>query len=310
MTNLKISPKNSKNMGFFFGVAAFCCWGFFPLYWKLFYSTSSLFITNWRVIFTVITLYFFLFLRKEMGSIIEIFKNKKLLTLLIFSNICISINWFVFIWVIQLGESWQSSLGYYLSPIVTVLIATLFLKEKLAISTIISCMTATAGIILLFIEERYFPWYALLLAISFSAYGLLKKKISIPPYLSLAFEVTTIIPVCLFYLLWSYFQQTHLAPVLNLNIYASWLILSLSGPLTILPLVLYSRSAQLIPLSNLGMLQFISPTIQFCIAFFIFQEPFSPHKISAFFIIWLALLIYILGPLWHLFRNNSKIKMQ
>jgi chloramphenicol-sensitive protein RarD len=305
------SPLHDKHqlpLGYTLGVASFVCWGFFPLYWKLFQHSSSLLVTNWRILFTIVTLYLVLFLKKEFPKMLEIIKNKNLLLLLFTSNICITANWFFFIWSIQQNEAWQSSLGYYLSPILTVIMGWVFLKEKLSIYTKLSCFIATMGICFLFFEEKNLPIYAILLALTFSAYGLLKKKINLPPYLSLTFEVTTILPFCIFYLFWSHWHSVSIHPISHVSMGFTWLILCLSGPLTIIPLVLYSRSAQLIPLNNLGMLQFISPTIQFFVAFFIFKEPFSQNKLFAFVFIWVALVFYILSPLWHFFSNNVRIK--
>lgn len=282
------------------GVAAFTIWGIFPLYWKIFSNLDSLALTIWRFLFTAITLILIVTFLKQWRLLSNYLKNLKVLQKLIVAGILISTNWLIFMWAVSHQLTWQSSLGYYISPLITVGLGAIVLKENLKFNTKLALTFAAMGIFLFLYHTGELPMVSLILATTFSFYGFMKKSVSLPPHLSMTFETMMTIPLCL-----AYFALIPIGTNHNFSIF-QWLLLSLSGILTILPMFFYNFSAQRIPLNNLGMLQFISPTLQFLTAEFIFHEDIDTYKLYSFAFIWIAVLIYLFGPfIWKFFKVNK-----
>jgi chloramphenicol-sensitive protein RarD len=297
----ELSPKWTK--GHSAGLLAFTIWGLFPLYWKIFATLDAYVISFWRFIFTAITLILIVSFLKQWSILKKSLKIPKVLTRLLLASSLIATNWIIFMWAITHQLTWQSSLGYYISPLITVSLGAIILKEKLQSHTKISLLFATTGILFFLVNTGSLPIVSLVIAATFSFYGFIKKKIDLPAHLGMTFETLMTLPLCLIYLLWSpIHSQYHLSIGL-------WVLLALSGILTILPMFLYNFSAQKIPLNNLGMLQFISPTLQFITAEFIFHEDIDTYKLYSFTFIWTAVLIYLFGPIiWKIFKvKNPKI---
>lgn len=289
----------SWTLGHSAGLGAFSIWGAFPLYWAIFSHLNALSVALYRFIFTAITLAFIITFSKKWKILYKAMGSKKLFSKLVFASLCITANWFIFIWAVAHELTWQSSLGYYISPLVTVALGTLLLKEKLLFSTKLSLGLACTGISLFLYQTGNLPLVSLSLAITFSIYGYIKKNIPLAPHLSLAFEVFATLPVCLVTLYFTSNSNSSFAPL-------DWVALSFSGILTVIPMFLYNYSAQRIPLNNLGMLQFVSPTLQFLTAQFIFHENIGGYKLMAFTFIWLAILNYLFGPfIWNRFRVKN-----
>lgn len=277
------------------GAIAFLIWGAFPLFWSIFSHVDAFYVALCRFIFTAITLSFVITISKEWTHIKQIFKGKKVFFKLMLASLFITANWVIFIWAVAHDLTWQSSLGYYISPLFTVALGALVLKEKLSNSTKISLFFATLGISLFIFKATTIPLVSIALALTFSLYGYIKKNIPFPPHLSLAFEVFSTLPIFLILIL-CYPTKPSLASF-------DWIMLSLSGPLTVIPMFCYNYAAQKIPLNNLGMLQFISPTLQFLTAKFLFHEDIDNTKLLAFVFIWIAVINFLFAPLiWNRFR--------
>ena len=272
-------------------------WGIFPLYWKLFASLDALSLSVWRFIFTASTLAIWVSLKKQWLELFRYLRHKRKSQKLLFAGVLIASNWLIFMWAISHQLTWQSSLGYYISPLLTVALGSFLLKEKLQWNTQWALYFATLGIVLFLYHSKSLPLISLTLAVTFSLYGYTKKRISLPPHLSMTFETFLTLPLCFAYFYWIPNNPNH---QLSLSM---WFLLSLSGVLTVLPMFFYNYSAQHIPLNNLGMLQFISPTLQFCTAHFIFHEDIDTYKLYSFTFIWMAVLIYLFGPfIWNVFK--------
>lgn len=286
------------------GLFAFTVWGLFPLYWKIFAHLDAFTLSFWRFIFTAISLVLVVSFLKQWNILILNLRNPRTLGKLLFASSLIASNWIIFMWAISQKLTWQSSLGYYISPLITVGLGATLLKEKLQLNTKISLAFATTGILFFILYAGSIPIISLIIALSFSFYGFSKKSIAIPAHLSMTFETLMTMPLCLMYLLWAPMSSQQLLTTYQ------WLLLSLSGILTILPMFFFNYSAQKIPLNNLGMLQFISPTLQFLTAQFIFHEDIDTYKLYSFTFIWVAVLIYLFGPLiWKFFKvNRVKIR--
>lgn len=286
------------------GTMAFIIWGLFPLYWKLFSSLNAFTISFWRFIFTSLTLILIVSAIKQWKILLKSIKNSKILKKLLLASGLIASNWIIFMWAISQQLTWQSSLGYYISPLITVALGAFLLKEKLHFHTKLAFIFASIGIMLFLFHTGSLPIISLIIAITFSFYGFIKKGIALPPHLSMTFETLMTLPLCI-----GYFFIVPMETQ-NLLTLTQWIILSLSGILTILPMFFYNYSAQRIPLNNLGMLQFFSPTLQFLTALFIFHEDINAYKLYSFTFIWTAIIIYLFGPfIWKFFKvKNAKIR--
>lgn len=287
--------------GHWFGVLAFSLWGFFPLYWKLFSNINAQSLTAWRILFTLIALSCMVTFKHEWLVLFRYLKHQGHIGRMLLANIAITSNWFIFIWAVQNDLTWETSLGYYMSPLITICLGAFLLQEKIHPLVKLASLLAGMGLLQFVWITHSLPWVSISLALTFSMYGMLKKKIALAAHLSLMFEGLTLAPLNIIFL--AFFSPTPMAEISNL----SMVLLMLSGPLTIAPLYFYNRSAQLIPLNNLGMLQYISPTLQFCTAFFIFHEPMTTDKLMAFLCIWLGLITYLMGPIIFAFIKQRRV---
>src|SRR5690625_1622634 len=207
------------------------------------------------------------------------------------ASIIISLNWLTFIWAVQAGYVIQTSLGYYINPLVSVLLGVLFLKEKLSHAQILSIIIAGGAVIFLTFSYGVFPWISLLLAFTFAIYGLLKKIVHISAVFSLAIETLLITPVALTYLLVIYRSNLgFIQGEMSMN-----LLLILAGAATAIPLLLFGISVQFIPLSMAGILQYIAPTIMLFLGVFLYGEHFTLAHLITFVLIWISLIIFMVS---------------
>jgi chloramphenicol-sensitive protein RarD len=279
------------------GALAFFIWGLFPIYWKFFANLDALSLSIWRFIFTALTLGALVTLKSQWSELYKAMSELKTLLKLFVAGSLIASNWLIFMWAISHQLTWQSSLGYYISPLITVALGSFLLKEKLQWNTKWALYSASLGILLFLFHSKSLPLISLTLAITFSVYGYTKKSIRLPPHLSMTFETFLTLPLCFVYFFWIPHAGNQ---TLSTGL---WFLLALSGILTVLPMFFYNYSAQHIPLNNLGMLQFISPTLQFCTAHFLFHEDIDTYKLYSFTFIWIAVLIYLFGPfIWNVFK--------
>jgi chloramphenicol-sensitive protein RarD len=202
----------------------------------------------------------------------------------------ITINWLVFIWAVSNDRVVDASLGYYINPLLNVLLGVLVIRESLGRTQWLAVGVATVGVSVMAVAGQGVPWVSLLLAVSFSLYGLVKRNAPMPPLLGLLLETTILVGPAIWLLTWR--TSTPRLP----NAFASpELLLVLGGLLTIMPLALFAFAARRVPLSTLGILQYIGPTLQFLIGVLIFSEDFKPARIFGFVCVWIALLIYVVG---------------
>jgi chloramphenicol-sensitive protein RarD len=274
----------NKNHGHLQAISAFIFWGLVPLYWNFLHFIPAVLNTSLRVVITVVTFNLLFFSKRLWREIPTVLKQKKLFFTLIVSSLLITTNWVVFLVSFQEGMIWQSSLGYYLCPLCNVLLSVAILKEKLSLP-----LKFATGFIILAMGNMIWnlgalPWISLLLCLTFSFYALLKKNIKIHPMSGLYMEVHIILP----FALWC----TGVGLLEYQLSYQEWFFMLLSGIITIIPLVLYNASAQKIPFSHLALYQYISPTIQFLVAIFIFKENLAIFHYQSFFLIWCGLMIF------------------
>lgn len=283
---------------------AFFSWGLSPIYFKSIQMVSPLEILSHRIIWSIFFLLIIIYLKNELHKFKEVFYSPRSIITLICTATLISCNWLVFIWAILNNHLMEASFGYFISPIFNILLALLFLKEKLnLIQTISLCITLVA-IIFQFMEmsfKGFIPFVPILLAASFGFYALLRKQVNVNSIHGLTVETLLLSPIAFGYLIYLGFHQ-------ELFFFSSIKIstlLFLAGVITSVPLILYVAGSKLLPLSKVGFLQYISPTVQLFVAIFIFKENINLNKFLSFCLVWVALSLYILNSIW-IMRQNKK----
>lgn len=295
---------SSFRKGIFFAVAAYLLWGFLPLYWRLLITIPSIHILSFRILLSLVFVSFILFAMKN-TSWLTFYRDRRKALLLTLAALAISFNWGVYIYAVNSEQTIEASLGYYVTPLLSIVFGLCFFKEKLKPLQIVAFALAIAGVVTLTVFTGRLPWVSIVLAFSFGIYGVLKKTIRLSSLESLAVETLIASPIGLL-LLFTYFGAVtdsllppfalrgSLAYLFYLPLF-TLLMLSLCGALTSIPLYLFSQGAKLLPLSTLGFCQFLSPTLAFLTGVFIFGEYFPPRNFIAFGFIWLAAIVYIIS---------------
>lgn len=278
-----------KNKGVLFALAAYILWGFFPLYFKAIQQVSALQILAHRIAWGfVFTLAVVLVLRQWKEFRASVFNRR---TFLIYAgaSVVLGINWFTYVWAVITNHVVESSLGYFINPIVSVLLGVIFLRERLRTFQWVAISMVTAGVVYLTITFGQLPWISLVLAVTFGFYGLLKKIAPLGALHGITLETAVLTIPSLVYLFIVNANGTgtfgHSTPLLDF-------LLVLSGPVTAIPLLLFATGARRIPLTTIGLLQYIAPTLQFLLGVLVFHEPFDQSRLIGFMIIWLALVLF------------------
>ncbi len=281
--------------GLIYGLIAYGLWGILPLYWKVIRHVSAQEILVHRIIWSFFFLSLLLSLRRQWGWLRGVVKQRNTLRILIAAALLLSVNWFIYIWAVNAGFVVETSLGYFINPLVNVLLGTFYLREKLRPGQWAAVSLAAAGVLYLTISYGSPPWIALSLAFSFGIYGLLKKKVNLGAAESLTTEMSVLLLPAIGYLV--YLELTQKA-VFRSSEAVTVLFMIGTGVVTATPLVFFAAAARRVPLSMLGLLQYIAPTMQFLIGITAFREPFSLQKLVGFAIIWVALAVYSLEGAW------------
>lgn len=281
--------------GLLLAVGSYVSWGFLSIFWKFLGDIDSYEVFAYRIVSTLITmgLYFVLFgrLGKLKGELTTLVHNKRELTSMILASFLISINWIVYIYAIAHGEATAASLGYYINPLFSVLLAVVFLKEKLNNFTKVSILLALSGVAILAIQGGKFPIIALILPLSFGTYGFIKKNVTLSSEVAMFVETLVVMPFILVFLM---FFAKHSVVDYSLK---QLILLAVSGIVTAIPLLLFAEALKCAPLNVVGFVQYLNPTIQLAIAIFIFHEPFKFENLYGFMAIWVAILVFIIGQL-------------
>lgn len=282
---------NKEQLGQFYAVLAFLFWGgLSPIYFKEVASVNSFEVLVYRVIFSVVFLIPLIFYKKEIKNLFFILRDKRKIYYLFISTFFISLNWLVFIWAIANEKILETALGYYINPLVNVLLGFLVFNEKMEKNQYIAIVLAILAVFYQFISLGYIPIISLFLAVSFGIYGMLRKKIEVGSIVGLFVEVLLLLPFAFLYLVYLYFNGG-IAFMQNSDSYTSFM-LSLAGLITIIPLLLFNGAATRIKLTTLGFFQYIGPTVAFLLAVFVYKEEFNIDKLITFTLIWIALIFF------------------
>ena len=276
-------------------VGAFGIWGLFPLYLKGLTHISALQITAQRIAWSCVFVLAWMALRGELGSLRAALARNGIFVRLAASALLISINWLAFAWAVNNGRVLDASLGYYIGPLLNVLLGIVVLKERLNGAQWTSIAIASAAVLYLIVVGGHVPWIALTVAASFGLYGLIRKTVSVDALPGLAVETIVLAPFAVGYLVWCHAQGVGALGHSSIGVDA---LLVGSGVITAVPLFLFAFGARQIPYSTMGVIQFLGPTLQLACGVLAFGETFDSARAIGFLLIWIALLIYSGHGLW------------
>ena len=294
-TPLEAAPRPSARSGFAAAVGAFLIWGLFPLYLKPLSDVPALQILAHRIAWCCLLVFAWLAWRGELGAVRRALADPGTRLRLVASASLISVNWLVYVWAVTHGQVVEASLGYFINPLLNVVLGVMVLKERLNRAQWIAVTLAALGVAYLTAFAGRPPWIALVLAASFATYGLIRKTAAVESVPGLAAETLLLAPLAVGWLLWC--EATGSGALGHAGAGVNALLVG-SGLATALPLALFAYGARLIRYSTLGLLQYVGPTLQFLIGVLVFGEPFPRARAVGFVLIWLGLAFYAADSLW------------
>ncbi len=292
---------DDQRRGLLLGAASFMLWGAFPLYWPLLEPASASEILAHRVLWALLVSLVMIVALHRTRALADIWRNPVTRTPMTAAGLLIGINWGTYIWGVNNHHVVETSLGYYINPLVTVLLGVVLLKERLRNAQWTALGIGVAAVLVLSWGLHRPPWISLVLAFSFGFYGLAKKRAAVGPVEGLAYEGLVLGPLALGYVAW--LSATSQATAWNQGP-GHVLLLTTTGLVTVLPLLCFAAAANRISLSTIGLLQYLAPTLQFVIGVFVFGEPMSVGRWVGFGLVWLALAVLTVDSLRVLRRNR------
>lgn len=284
--------------GIFFGLAAYVLWGILPVYWKALELVSPFEILSSRFMWSCVFVFLLIIFQKKWPlfakEVKQVFSNVKTGAAMAAAGITISFNWGTFIWAVNNGHIVETSMGYYINPLVSILFAVVFLRERLDKMQLAAITCAFIGVASMVYSFGKIPWVSLTLAFTFALYGLLKKILPVSALTSIMLETLLITPLALVYEYSLWQQGVSFYPSGNLQVI---MMLTGAGVVTAIPLLLFTAGARLLPLKIIGFLQYISPTLTLLIGVFVYNEAFTASHLLDFGWIWAALLLFIVSQL-------------
>jgi chloramphenicol-sensitive protein RarD len=286
-------------IGILFGLAAFIAWGFLPAYWKQMQAVSPLEILCHRIVWSCIFLALIISFQKRWGEVNCIVKVPATLKGLVLSGFLIGFNWFVYIWAVNSGRVVETSLGYYINPMINVLIGYLLLNERFSRIQCLAVFFALAGVVYSLLAYGALPVFALTLAVSFALYGYCRKKSPVAPIPGLLIETIVLFVPALVYIVYrEVVADTYFLKNVELTL---WMVGA--GVVTSLPLLWFAGAAKRLNLSTIGILQYLAPSIAFVLGVFVYKEAFNRHNLITFGCIWIGVFLYMWEPL---IKNNLR----
>lgn len=277
------------NKGIWYGIAAYAMWGFFPIYWKLLHEVPALQLLGHRIVWSFLLLLAYIFITKQWKEFRSVAFDGKTLRIYTVAGILLSLNWLIYVWGVNAGFIVETSLGYFINPLLSVLFGVIFLRERLRPMQWLPVVIAAIGVTYLTVTYGRLPWIALSLAVSFGLYGLVKKLSPLGSVYGLTLETGIVFPVAIIYLV--VLQAGGSGAFLHDGTTVDLLLVG-AGIVTTIPLLMFASAAKQIPLNMIGVLQYFAPTIQFLIGVFIYKEPFDHTRLIGFSIVWLALIVF------------------
>lgn len=292
-------PTNDK-AAILTAISAYLIWGFFPVYFKIIAAVPAMEILAHRIVWALPFGALIIAYRKQWPAVKKAITTPRTLMYLLLSSFFVGLNWGVYIWAVQIDQIMQASLGYYINPLIFVLVGVAVFGEKLRVLQFIAVALATIGVGILTVQSGQVPWISLILAGSWTIYGVVRKQLDVGAMPGLFVETIILFPIAIGYLIYLTLQGemslTASEPTL-----VFWIFMA--GPLTVLPLLAFAVAAKRLTLSLLGFLQFIGPTLQFCCALY-YGEPLTTTRLTCFIFIWSAVAVFCIGA-WQKGRENK-----
>ena len=275
--------------GIIYAALAFLCWGLFPIYFHALDGVPPLQILAHRMLWSLGFLLIVLVLRRQ-WKWLNVVRQPRVFFSFVLSALLLSANWLVYIWSVTNHHVIEASLGYFINPLVNIMLGYLILKERLRAVQWVAIAIAALGVAWLTWQTGTVPWIALFLAFSFGSYGLLRKTAALGALEGLSFETIVLFPLAAAYVIWLTVNGQNV--FINTDSDTTRVLLVMAGPLTAIPLLLFASGARKIPLSVLGLLQYLSPTLQFLLGVWLFKEAFTADRLVGFVLIWSALILF------------------
>ena len=296
----------TQNNYVFIVVLSYVIWGFLTVFWNLLIEVDSMYILTQRIIWSMVFMAIYMSITKKWDEIIAVFKDKKALLICFVSGILITVNWGVYIYAVNNGHVLDSSLGYFIEPIMVALFGLVLFKERMSKAETFTFVLAAIALVYLIVINRTFPVIAIVITISFSAYGAVKKSLNISAHASLFMETLCMTP---FALAFAAYMEMNGTGVLGQADIGTMLLLPVCGIVTSVPLLLFNIGVKEIPLYLIGILNYISPTISFILGLVYFHETLDIHRAVAFALIWFGIFFIIIEKVNMLRKNNSKAEV-
>lgn len=298
------APAVSQQRGLPYALAAYGIWGFVPLFFKLLDNVPPVEVLSQRIVWSLPFCFIIMLFRRQIGEYIAALRNGRVLRLLLASSLLIALNWLVYIYAIFTDHVLAASLGYYLNPLVNVLLGMVFLGERLSRLQGVAVVVAAIGVAILLAGALDTLWISLTLALSFGTYGLIRKVVPVGSLPGLAVETTLLLPVSVAaagYYLWIGDGRGF-----GSDLETSWL-LAAAGVVTAVPLLLFATAARRMSYAALGIVQYLAPTLQFLLGLFIFNEPLKPAQLFCFLLIWISIAVFSFD-MWRKMRAERMIE--
>jgi chloramphenicol-sensitive protein RarD len=298
LTAIRAGRRTGEPLGFAYGAGAYAIWGMFPAFFGMLAFAGPLEIVAHRVAWTLLLLVALLAVTRRLATLRGI--DRRAWLLVVVGAVVISANWGIYVYAVLAGHVSQAALGYFVNPLVSVAIGVAVFKERMTIAGRCALGLAVAGVAVLTIGYHRIPYIALGLALSFAAYGVVKKLQPLPPTTSLTAETVVMTPLALGYLGWLGYAGTGTA-----DTPAHWVLLALSGPMTAVPLLLFGAAAHRLPVVSIGVLQYLTPVLQFLWAVLIRHEVLTTASWLGFGLVWLALAIFTTDAVYRATRRPA-----
>jgi chloramphenicol-sensitive protein RarD len=283
---------SQKNIGIIYALSAFSLWGILPIYFKSLQHVNPLELIAHRIVWSIALLLVLLYFSRSAKEIKKCFANKKTIFTLFITSILISSNWLTYVWMISNDMIAESSLGYFINPLINIIFGIIFLKEKSSFLEKIAISIASFAIILEIINLGRIPYAALVLAVTFALYGLIRKKTNVSSFAGFFVETSLLAPVAVCYIIY-----LTCSGISTISFSSDIFLLMLAGPATVVPLLFFTSAASRIKLSTMGFIQYLSPTITFSLAILVYNEPLSNQRVITFLLIWFSLIFVIINTI-------------
>ena len=294
------SQQERARNGIVAALFAYLLWGLLPIYFKVVGQVPALEVLAHRVVWAIPFGAAIIFARHQWPEVLRAVRDRRTLLFLVLSASLIAVNWFIYIVAVQLNQVFQASLGYYINPLLNVVVGVVFLGERLGRYQLIAVVLATVGVSVLALSGTAFPWIAITLAISFTLYAVIRKQVRVGGMPGLFIETSVVLPFAAAYLGWLMYNQASAFRAGDLSLD---LTLLLAGPFTVVPLLLFALAARRLQLTTVGIMQFIAPTLQFMVGVYYGEELSLAHKIC-FACIWTAISLFA----WDAWRESRRIQ--